>query len=123
MNRAMEAGALDLFYVPVQMKKNRPGTLLTLLCRNEDRERMVRLIFEETTTVGVRYREERRQILIRGKEMVDTQYGQIQVKVSRDASGRVLTRHPEFEDCRKAAETHRVALRVVQLAALAGQDI
>jgi uncharacterized protein (TIGR00299 family) protein len=123
MNLAMEAGALDLFYVPVQMKKNRPGTLLTLLCRNEDRERMVRLIFEETTTVGVRYREERRQILIRSKETVDTQYGSIQVKVSRDGSGRVLTRHPEFEDCRKAAETHRVALRVVQLAALAGQEI
>ena len=118
MGRALAEGALDVFYVPVQMKKNRPGVLLTLLCRNEDRARMARLIFSETTTVGIRYREERRQILVRHKETVETPYGPITVKVSSDTDGTVLTRHPEFEDCQRAAAEHGVALRVVQLAAL-----
>ena len=118
MERALEEGALDIFYQPVQMKKNRPGVLLTLLCRNRDRERMAQLIFTETTTVGIRYREERRQILVRHKETVDTPYGPITVKISCDSAGRVVTRHPEFEECRQAAQAHNVALRVVQLAAM-----
>lgn len=122
MERALAEGALEVFYTPVQMKKNRPGVLLTLLCANQDRERLTRLIFEETTTVGVRYREDRREILIRDKEMVETPYGPIQVKVSRDSQGRVLTRHPEFEDCRKAAEKHKVPVRKVQLAAMGHGD-
>ncbi|NBO65603.1 MAG: LarC family nickel insertion protein, partial [Acidobacteria bacterium] len=120
MSLALDAGALEIFYTPVQMKKNRPGVLLTLLCRNSDRDRMARLIFTETTTVGIRYREESRQILIRHKEVVNTPYGPITVKVSTDAHGAVLNRHPEFEECRQAGEAHNVPLRVVQLAALLG---
>ncbi|MFN9743492.1 MAG: nickel pincer cofactor biosynthesis protein LarC [Acidobacteriota bacterium] len=122
MQRALEAGALEIFYQPVQMKKNRPGVLLTLLCHNSDRERMAQLIFTETTTVGIRYREERRQILVRRKEKVRTPYGLISVKIACDEQGRVINRHPEFEDCRRAAEVHQVALRVVQLAALQGES-
>ena len=120
MARALDAGALEIFYIPVQMKKNRPGVLLTLLCRNSDRDRMAHLIFTETTTVGIRYREESRRILIRRKEVVNTPYGPITVKVSSDTDGTIINRHPEFEECRRAAEAHDVALRVVQQAALLG---
>ncbi len=118
MEQALTKGALDLFYTPVQMKKNRPGVLLTLLCKPEDRTRMCDLIFRETTTLGVRYREERREILQREFATVETAYGTIKIKVSKARDGHVLNAAPEFEDCRAAAEKHQVALREVQTAAL-----
>src|SRR5262249_33783757 len=77
MDEALAAGALDLFYTPVQMKKNRPGVLLTLLCAPEDREKMAALIFRETTTLGIRYREEQRVVLSREHVTVETSYGPI----------------------------------------------
>ncbi len=119
MERALAAGALDLFYTPVQMKKNRPGVLLTLLCAPEDRARMIELVFRETTTLGVRYREERREVLSREHVPVETPYGQIRIKVARVGDGPVINYAPEFEDCRAAAERHQVAVREVQTAALA----
>src|SRR5215510_1349187 len=118
MEKALAAGALDIFYTPVQMKKNRPGVLLTLLCNPSDRERMCDLIFRETTTLGVRYRNEQREILKREFVTVETEYGQIRIKVSRARDGRVMNVSPEFEDCRAAAEKHQVGLRETQTAAL-----
>ena len=118
MERALAAGALDIFYTPVQMKKNRPGVLLTLLCDPSDRERMTEIIFRETTTLGVRYRNEQRDILRREFVTVETEYGQIRVKVSRARDGRMMNVSPEFEDCRAAAEKHQVGLRDAQMAAL-----
>ncbi len=118
MDRVLEAGALDIFYTPAQMKKNRPGVLLTLLCKPEDRERMTEIIFRETTTLGVRYRNERREILRREFVTVETEYGPIRIKVSRALDGRVMNASPEFEDCRAAAERHQASLRDVQTAAL-----
>lgn len=118
MDRVLEAGALDIFYTPAQMKKNRPGVLLTLLCKPEDRERMTEIIFRETTTLGVRYRNERREILRREFVTVETEYGPIRIKVSRALDGRVMNASPEFEDCRAAAERHQVGLRDVQTTAL-----
>ena len=118
METALAAGALDIFYTPVQMKKNRPGVLLTLLCATEDRERMTALIFRETTTLGVRYREERREVLSREQVEVKTPYGLIKIKVARAQDGRVVNYAPEFEDCRAAAEQHQVAVREVQTAAI-----
>jgi len=118
MEKALSAGALDVFYTPVQMKKNRPGVLLTLLCNPPDRERMCDLIFGETTTLGVRYRNEQREILTREFVTVETEYGQIRVKVSRARDGRVMNASPEFEDCRVAAEKSGVGLRDAQTAAL-----
>src|SRR5205807_360941 len=103
----------------VQMKKNRPGVLLTLLCAPEERERMMALIFRETTTLGVRYREERREVLSREHTEVKTPYGPIKIKVARAQDGRVVNYAPEFEDCRAAAEHYQVAVREVQMAALA----
>jgi pyridinium-3,5-bisthiocarboxylic acid mononucleotide nickel chelatase len=96
MEKALSAGALDIFYTPVQMKKNRPGVLLTLLCNPPDRERMCDLIFRETTTLGVRYRNEQREILTREFVTVETEYGPIRVKVSRARDGRVMNASPEF---------------------------
>ncbi|HEU0177580.1 MAG TPA: nickel pincer cofactor biosynthesis protein LarC [Blastocatellia bacterium] len=118
MEKALAAGALDIFYTPTQMKKNRPGVLLTLLCSPEDRERMCDLIFRETTTLGVRYRNERREILTREFVTVETEYGPIRIKVSRSKDGRVMNVSPEFEDCRAAAEKNGVGLRDVQTAAM-----
>jgi hypothetical protein len=118
MEKALAAGALDIFYTPVQMKKNRPGVLLTLLCNPPDRERMCDLIFRETTTLGVRYRNEQREILTREFVTVETEYGPIRVKVSRARDGRVMNASPEFEDCRVAAEKSGVGLRDAQTAAL-----
>ncbi|MGH9752679.1 MAG: nickel pincer cofactor biosynthesis protein LarC [Blastocatellia bacterium] len=118
MDKALDAGALDIFYVPAQMKKNRPGVLLTLLCSPPDRERMCDLIFRETTTLGLRYRNEQREILKREFVTVETEYGRIRIKVSRARDGRVMNASPEFEDCRVAAEKSGVGLRDAQTAAL-----
>ncbi len=118
MEKALASGALDIFFTPVQMKKNRPGVLLTLLCSPHDRERMTEIIFRETTTLGVRFRNEQREILRREFVTVETDYGQIRVKVSRTQDGRVMNVSPEFEDCRAAAEKHQVGLRDAQMAAL-----
>jgi uncharacterized protein (TIGR00299 family) protein len=118
MEKALAAGALDIFYTPAQMKKNRPGVLLTLLCEPADRERMCDLIFRETTTLGVRYRNEQREILTREFVVVETEYGPIRIKISRAKDGRVMNASPEFEDCRAAAEKNGVGLRDAQTAAL-----
>jgi uncharacterized protein (TIGR00299 family) protein len=118
METALAAGALDIFYTPVQMKKNRPGVLLTLLCAPGDRERMTVMIFRETTTLGVRYREERREVLSRKHIEVKTPYGPIKVKVGVARDGSVVNYAPEFDDCRAAAAQHQVAVREVQTAAL-----
>ena len=118
MDEALAAGALDLFYTPVQMKKNRPGVLLTLLCAPEDREKMAALIFRETTTLGVRYREEQRIILAREHVTVETAYGPIRIKVGRNDAGDIVNYAPEFEDCRAAAAKNGMAVRQVQNEAL-----
>ncbi len=118
LEQALAAGALDLFYTPVQMKKNRPGVLLTLLCQPADRARMCELIFRETTTLGVRYRDEQREILQREFVTVATPYGSIRIKLAKAPDGRVLNAAPEYEDCRAAAAAQLVALRDVQTAAL-----
>ena len=119
MEQALEAGALDIFYTPVQMKKNRPGVLLTLLCAPDDRERLAALVFRETTTLGLRYREENRVVLRREHVTVETAYGPVRIKVARDEAGQVVNSAPEFDDCRAAAGRHGVAVREVQTAALA----
>src|SRR5947209_317140 len=81
MDRLLEEGALDAFGVPVQMKKNRPGTLLTVLCTPEKVSQLTQLIFAETTTLGVRRRDEVRQILARRWESVRTEWGEVRIKV------------------------------------------
>ncbi len=112
MDRLLEEGALDAFGMPVQMKKNRPGTLLTVLCKPEDASKLVELIFAETTTLGVRRREEMRQTLARRWENVLTPWGEVRIKIA-SMNGTVTNFAPEYEDCRRIAAQHHVPLKRV----------
>jgi uncharacterized protein (TIGR00299 family) protein len=117
MDRLLEEGALDAFGLPVQMKKNRPGTLLTVLCRPEDATKLTRLLFTETTTLGVRQRDETRQALARKWVTVDTRWGKVRMKVA-SMNGTVTNFAPEYEDCRRIAGENRVPLKSVMQEAL-----
>ena len=112
MDRLLEEGALDVFGMPVQMKKNRPGTLLTVLCNPESAGKLTELIFAETTTLGVRRREEVRQTLARRWENVRTQWGEVRIKIA-SMNGTVTNYAPEYEDCRRIAAEHHVPLKTV----------
>ncbi len=112
MERLLAEGALDVFSVPVQMKKSRPGALLTVLAKIEDANRLTKLIFAETTTLGVRRREEQRQTLSRRWETVDTAWGPVRIKIA-NMNGSISNYAPEYEDCRALAETHHVPLKQV----------
>jgi pyridinium-3,5-bisthiocarboxylic acid mononucleotide nickel chelatase len=115
MEQALAKGALDCYLTPVQMKKNRPGVMLSILCRTNERAAMTELLFTETTTLGVRCYEVERQALEREIVKTETPYGEIDVKVAR-LNGRVVKEMPEYEQCRAAAERAGVALRVVEAA-------
>ncbi|MBI4458575.1 MAG: nickel pincer cofactor biosynthesis protein LarC [Acidobacteria bacterium] len=110
--RAFAAGALDVYFAPVQMKKNRPGVLLSVLCRPEQRETLMELFFRETTTFGVRGYEVFRSALAREWVSVNTSYGPVRMKISR-RNGQVLHCSPEFEECRKLAAESDVPLRKI----------
>jgi uncharacterized protein (TIGR00299 family) protein len=112
MDRLFQDGALDAFAMPVQMKKNRPGTLLTVLCRPEDASKLTQLIFTETTTLGVRRRDEMRQTLARRWENVRTPWGEVRIKIA-SMNGTVTNYAPEYEDCRRIAAEHHVPLKTV----------
>jgi pyridinium-3,5-bisthiocarboxylic acid mononucleotide nickel chelatase len=113
MERLLAAGALDVYYTAVQMKKGRPGTLVTVLAPPSGREALAAVLFRETTTIGVRYQEMRRECLEREVRTIDTSLGPVRFKVaSRD--GRVLTATPEFDDCLAIATARGLAVRDVQ---------
>jgi uncharacterized protein (TIGR00299 family) protein len=112
VEKALAAGALDVFTTPVQMKKGRPGTLLTLLCKPGDAHKLTDLVFAETTTFGLRSYTAERRTLPREWQSVQTRFGKVRIKVAR-VNGKVLQVSPEYEDCRKLAEEKKVALREV----------
>jgi pyridinium-3,5-bisthiocarboxylic acid mononucleotide nickel chelatase len=113
MERAFELGALDCFFTHAQMKKNRPGVLVSILCRPAERERLCELLFTETTTLGVREYEVKRRALEREVKSVLTRYGAIDVKVAH-LNGRIINEMPEYEQCLAAARRTGVALSVVE---------
>jgi uncharacterized protein (TIGR00299 family) protein len=116
MKRALIEGALDVFYTPVQMKKNRPGVLLSVLCGEGDADRFSEMLLTETTAFGVRrYTSERRK-LRREFGVVDTQYGRVAVKYGK-LDGKVVQASPEFESCKRVAEDNHVPVRAVYDAA------
>jgi len=117
MERLLAEGALDVFSVPVQMKKSRPGALLTVLAKMEDANRLTKTIFAETTTLGVRRREEQRQTLSRRWETVDTTWGPVRIKIA-NMNGTVSNYAPEYEDCRTLAEAQHVPLRTIMQEAI-----
>jgi hypothetical protein len=112
VERALDAGALDVFATPVQMKKNRPGQLVTILCEPAAVNHVVDLLFRETTTIGVRTYEARRRVLERQTVSVETPLGTVRMKVAR-LNGHVLNASPEFEDCQRLATERGVPLKQV----------
>jgi len=115
---ALTLGALDVMLTPVIMKKGRPGTLLTILCKPSDSAALERLVLSETSTLGLRIRQDRRSCLDRRHATVSTPYGDIRIKIG-SLAGETLNAAPEFEDCRAAAAKHRTAVKQVQQAAIA----
>jgi hypothetical protein len=110
--RLLDVGALDATFTPVFMKKDRPGFTVSVLAKAEDRERLGELLFEETTTLGLRmYRAERR-VLERRWETVETPYGAVRIKIASE-NGKVRNFAPEYEDCRQLALERKVPLKDV----------
>jgi uncharacterized protein (DUF111 family) len=113
MDQLHREGALDVFYAPVQMKKSRPGTLVTVLARPEDRDKLSGILFAETTTIGVRYQEMIRECLEREFVTIDTPLGEVRFKVAR-RDGRVQNAAPEFDDCARIAAERALPVKAVQ---------
>ena len=121
MDRLYAAGALEVFYVPVQMKKNRPGTLLTVIGPPDHRSVLSEIIFKETTTIGLRYSELDRECLRREIVPVQTPIGSVRFKLAwRD--GRLLNAVPEFDDCARLASEHQLPVKEVQTIAVKAFD-
>ncbi|MCK5214351.1 MAG: nickel pincer cofactor biosynthesis protein LarC [Candidatus Omnitrophica bacterium] len=110
--RLQEEGALDVFMTPVYMKKNRPGTLLTVISPHDLQNSLVDIIFNETTTLGVRMMEVTRKKLDREEIAIKTDYGSVMVKVCR-IKGRVVNMAPEYESCKKMAKKKNVPLKLI----------
>jgi hypothetical protein len=119
IERALGQGALDVFHTPIQMKKNRPGVLLSVLCAESDADKFSELILRETTAFGVRRTIAERRKLRREFTTVKTQYGEVQIKLGK-FGGKVIQASPEFESCKKLAETKQVPLKAVYDAAAQG---
>jgi hypothetical protein len=117
MEKALAAGALDVFHTPIQMKKSRPGVLLTVLCAEADADRFSEMLVRETSTFGVRRHAAERRKLRREFVTVQTPHGAVTVKVGR-LDGKVLQAAPEFESCRKLADQAKVPLKEIYAAAL-----
>ena len=116
MARLFDAGALDVFLSPIQMKKNRPATLLRILCQPDDTDALMSVLFAETSTLGVRQQWVTRHCLARKSHSVETRYGPVRVKVARWSETEVKAA-PEYDDCRRLAEASGVPLREVYRAA------
>jgi uncharacterized protein (TIGR00299 family) protein len=117
MEQALKAGALDVFYTPVQMKKNRPGVLLTVVCPLDKANDLIELVFAQTTTIGLRSYQAQRRVLKRSLVTVDSPLGPIRVKVA-ELNGRMLNAAPEYEDCQRLASDKGVPLKQVLAEAL-----
>ena len=114
---ALAEGARDVFTTPVQMKKNRPGVLLTVVAKPEHEGKLRALLFRESSTLGIRTRHERRHALARRHEAVVTRWGEVRMKVG-SVNGTVSQYAPEYEDCRRIAVTHHVPLKTVMQEAI-----
>jgi uncharacterized protein (TIGR00299 family) protein len=114
---ALAAGALDVFHTPIQMKKNRPGVLLTVLCAEADADKFSEMLLRETTAFGVRRTMAERRKLKREVVTVKTKFGPVTVKLGK-LNGKVIQAAPEFESCRKLAAKQRVPLKQIYEAAI-----
>jgi uncharacterized protein (TIGR00299 family) protein len=112
VEQALAAGALDVFHTPIQMKKNRPGVLLTILCAEADADKFTEMILRETSSFGVRRHTTERRKLRREFASVKTTFGEVTVKVGK-LDGKVIQTSPEFESCKKLARTAKVPLKAI----------
>jgi uncharacterized protein (TIGR00299 family) protein len=122
MERAFELGALDCWFTPIQMKKNRPAVMLSVLCEHERRTELAGMIYQETTTLGIRVRAVERECLEREFVSVNTKFGPIDVKIGK-LDGRIVNAMPEYEQVRRIALDKGVAFRTVRDAALSAFNI
>jgi len=123
MTQLFEVGALDVYLSPIQMKKNRPGTLLSILCQPVDVENVMEILFAETTTLGIRKHLVDRVALHRQMHTVNTPYGPVRVKVAYWGQNNIKL-SPEYEDCRQIAERESLPLKIVyQAAEKSAQDL
>ncbi len=112
MDSLFEDGALDLYWIPIFMKKNRPGTMVQVLCDKDHKDAVIHRILSETTSIGLRYYDVKRRTLVRDNVIVKTTYGMIQVKRIKDLDGAVRF-VPEYEVCKKIAFKKNIPLRIV----------
>jgi uncharacterized protein (DUF111 family) len=112
MERLFEDGALDVIWIPIFMKKNRPGTMIQVLCKEIDREKIVHRILSETTAIGVRHFQVERTKVPRKVKHVTTSFGKVRVKEVPSPTGG-LSMVPEYEDCKKIAQEQNIPLKKV----------
>ncbi len=112
MSNLLEAGALDVFISNIIMKKNRPAHQLTVLCTLENEDKLTKIIFKNTSSIGIRVRQEKRKKLQREMKKIETEFGEITVKISR-LNDEILNMTPEYEDCKRIAETQNIPLKKV----------
>lgn len=120
MDQLLDAGAYDVFFTPIQMKKNRPATKLTVLGNVKAKAALTKLILSETSTIGVRYQTWHRQIMKRHFITAETPYGPVQLKVATYDDLEKTT--PEYADCAKLAQQFHIPLRTVYQAALVAAE-
>ncbi|MEG3069617.1 MAG: LarC family nickel insertion protein [Peptococcaceae bacterium] len=113
-------GALDAYLTPIYMKKNRPANLLSIICREEQLEKLLETVFRETTTLGVRVRKEQRRVLPRSFAIVKTPWGEVKIKIGfLDENKKEIVQYaPEYEACRHISEKHGIPLKEVYNSAL-----
>ena len=112
LEELLQNGALDVYLTNVSMKKNRPGIQLTVLARPEDEDKIAQIIFRNTTSIGVRIRQEKRKKLKRTLQEVDTKFGKVKFKIS-SLNGEVLNRTPEYEDCKRISKEQNIPLKAI----------
>jgi uncharacterized protein (DUF111 family) len=115
IEKLFQAGALDVYLSQVIMKKNRPGTNLTVLCSDKQKENVTKIIFRETTSIGIRFYKAQRELLDRTVKSVNTKFGKINVKIST-LNGETMTVTPEYDDCRRIAKKYKIPLLEVMKA-------
>lgn len=113
MERLLDEGALDAFFTPIQMKKNRPGVMLSFLCRPEMLDQLARLMLTETSAIGLRWHRADRIILQRRIVELETEFGPVRFKEVMDGNGERLRTFPEYEDCRRIARERKIPCREV----------
>lgn len=117
MERSFDLGALDCWFTPIQMKKNRPATMISILCEVDKKDVLTHLLYTETTTIGVRIKQVERECLEREIIRVSTEFGDIDVKLSK-LDGKIVTSMPEYDHVKSAAIDHGVAFKTVREAVL-----